>query len=342
MADNTTRFATSGGDTIRSDSDVSSTDKLQSFKIATGGTGVDYGPVTSKYPAPVQSEGWEVFGDKLSGMASLLSDVVDRGDRRFKVMRRRGGGARLGGGVYDMAQTEYPSTLNLSGYWRPDYVVKPWVARASLGTSLANGDLTETFPTPASVNVTGYGGIVYACPDFNGTNQEFTTSGSGTQIGSFVTAGAGTINVLFRADTASLDNAALPQQVPQFFGIETGIASVAFGFSDAGVRAGILVSAAWVQRTVACTTGAWHFATMKWDGANLSLTVDNAAPSTIACGAADALAATYIICGPSYNNLLFYDGKILELNCSQGVHTTGVTDVMRAFFSKKYSLPELG
>ena len=196
-----------------------------------------------------------------------------------------------------------PATLTLTGWWRGNFTGSPWTPTASAGTSGANGNFAEATNPPA----TGAALNGFTPADFDGTNDIITGA---NPMSSFVTGGAGSIAVLFNADTAAAPGGGVYDDEPLFC---DDTANIAIGFNTSGVRGGFYDSgASWKMTTeVACATAGWHLAQMKWDGANIYVRVDSGAWTSVA--AANFFTTTGLPrLGKNYNTALF-DGRIEEV-----------------------------
>lgn len=220
-----------------------------------------------------------------------------------------------------------PATLALSGWWRASYTGAPWAARASAGTSLANGDLETNGNDPA----TGAATNGLTPPDFDGVNDNLRNL---ADITNFVTTGAGTVIALFNADSAIpptgtiYDDAAL---------LVDGNADFALTFTTSGVT-GVVYSGGYVSKSVACSPASgYHLVMMRYDSTNLGMTLDSAAETTVACGALTNLAG-FINTGMGYLGGRYLDGRILELmTASTKLTTTDYADI-KSYVNSRYAL----
>lgn len=118
MPDNTSRFSTTDGDTLRSD-DLT-TAKVNVAKIATGRSGVDGGLVTQQNPLSTESvstaELWQLVALRFEERTRLLR-------ARFPA-RRRGGAASpivIGGGTSASAPFTPAQVTALVAWWNADF-----------------------------------------------------------------------------------------------------------------------------------------------------------------------------------------------------------------------------
>lgn len=336
MPNNTSRANTSGGDTIRSDQDLFSgtLEKIQVMKIGRGHDGVDSGLVDSRNPLSVATHGGDMLAASFGDMLKAFHERADHKDRRFKRRRPLGGGSRLSGSLMHPGFTDYPGTLYLSGWWRAPYNGKPWWGNNSLGVSGPNNPLTESFPTP-SVGASLNG---YTVADYDGVDDEIgTATGPARQMTFFLTTTSGTIICLFNADTADADDPITTWANPSLCGMEAGGGGVTLAYSSAGARAGIFTGGAWVNLSVAASTGSWHVAMMKWGGGTMYLRVDSGSWSSIAAGAITDL-ASYMISGINQSGAVFYDGSVAEIMMSQNALSDSECDGIKAYMNARYGL----
>ncbi len=220
-----------------------------------------------------------------------------------------------------------PATLNLSGWWRANYTGAPWAARASAGTSLANGDLTTNGSDPT----TGAAQNGLTPAEFNGSANNLRNT---TDITSFATTTASTIIALFLADgpaaspTGNIydDNALLVD----------GNGDYGLTFTSSGIT-GFAYDGGYQSKSVACSTGSYHLVMMRHDGANLGMTLDSAAEVTQACGTLAVLTG-FIGVGRGYAGGRYFDGRILELMTSQVTLTPTNYANVKSYVNSRYAL----
>jgi hypothetical protein len=222
-----------------------------------------------------------------------------------------------------------PSTLDMTGWWRADFSGSPWTATASAGSSGTNGSLTEG-TNPPSVGA-AQNGLTPA--DFDGTNDQITAANAVT---TYLTNAAGTVIVLFRADTAAADpGAAAYYNAPGLFG-NTGVLHV--GFADAGVRFGYYDGSSHDSVAAACATGAYHAALCRYNSTTQEVQIDSAgATGSMARGAAALDTGTAPVCGPTFA-AGFYDGRILEIMTFDRRITDGEWTDIVSYFNDRYGL----
>jgi hypothetical protein len=225
------------------------------------------------------------------------------------------------------------ASLNLTGYW-PDgnYQSLPsgvWAGAASAGAS-GGRDLTEATNYPAKI---GAGG---GYPDFDGTNDRLATA---LTLDDFFNASAWSAWVLFWADTAAADGGGGNRYAnAQFFG-DAANAVLAVGFSTSGVHVVGGAAGATDALVVACGTGAWHLAQVKYDGTNLKLRVDSSLWSSLAAANTSGTYMTNAVkFGANYNNTKFFDGKIRNMGFTDSALSDATFDSIKAALNTAYGL----
>ena len=199
-----------------------------------------------------------------------------------------------------------PAELSLTGWWRGSYAGAPWAATASAGVSATTGSLVAGV---APSTGTAQNGRTPAT--MNGTTQYLTNA---TQLSTLFTAGAGSIVCLYKASVAKAAQGAGSEYLdPYCFG-DLGNGGLALTYSSAGFKA-VFYDGAYKVATAAQATGAYALATMRWDSANLGLTVNSAAEVTTAAGAFAAAMANSVAMGSSYTNVGLLQGDMLEVLC---------------------------
>jgi hypothetical protein len=228
--------------------------------------------------------------------------------------------AWAGGASFD------PATLSLTGWWRGSYAGSPWTPTASAGGSGGNGNLAEATNPPA----TGAAVNGFTPADCDGTNDILTAA---NQLSTYVTAAAGSIVVLFRADVAAADG--LVYDSPGLVGDNLGFL---LGFTDAGVRPGIYDGSSWKELSVACSAAAWHAAQFKWSGGTMYCRVDSGAWSSVAAGSISSVAQPMLGGGQNVNGGDFFNGQIMEvLTASSALSDADMANVV-SYFNARYGL----
>jgi len=228
-----------------------------------------------------------------------------------------------GGAAFD------PATLALTGWWRASYSASPWVGTASAGAS-GTRDLTEA-TNPPSVGA-AQNGLDPA--DFDGTNDQMRIT---LTLDDFVNASAASAWVLFLADTAAAD---APAGQPYNNPAPLSTANSGYfivGYSDAGVRCATH-DGAYREVTVAASTGAYHLAQVRIDGALLGVRVDSGSWSTTACGAIADLTSNPIFLGTNVDQTKYFDGRILDVGLIDSVLSDVNFDNIKSYVNSRYAL----
>jgi len=214
-----------------------------------------------------------------------------RGGRGFKRVSSGGGG-------FD------PTTLGPTELCRADgseYNGAPWAAEYGSGLN----ELTN--PPPVSAAVNGYTGA-----DFDGTNDRLDT---GDDFSGYVTATAGTILVLFNADTgatpsaSAYDDPSLVSDLLNCFNL---------GFTSSGLGLAFYDGVGWIEPTkVTCSTGALHVAMCRWNASTVEISVDGGTPSSIAHAGSLAIVSSagyhFTVGHAEISASTFFDGKVYEV-----------------------------
>lgn len=229
----------------------------------------------------------------------------------------------LGGGVVAFD----PATLPLT-YWGRDYPgTSPWPGTASAGTSGSNS-LSGGVPPDAGATLHGY-------PTAHFVQASFQSLTDSADLMSLISAGAGSLVVLYKADSATADGGdGAPYQVPAFLGDTDG--DFGFGFSDAGVRGGYY-SGGYSSIAVAVPVDEWHALQMKWDGTNLKVRVDGGSWSSIALGNA-SLTASVCKLGTNFSTSAYLDGTVVERMISDTTLDDSDFDDILSYLRSRYSL----
>lgn len=229
-----------------------------------------------------------------------------------------------------------PASLALSAWHRANaatgYTMAAgtgtFLAVASAGSSGTNGSLTNSTSPPAvGAALNGHNP-----PDFNGTSNLLQ---SPNDFSSYVTGAAGTVIVLFRADTAA---AASGNRYDDPALVCDDVNAFSLNFSSGGVGVAYY-DAAWKGQRVACTTNAWHAAKCRWNGTNCEIGVDSAAFTSFAAGPL-ALAATYklTVGRVQISSQAFFDGRIAEVMiASTRLSDANVANII-SYFNARYGL----
>lgn len=228
----------------------------------------------------------------------------------------------LGSGVYN------PAVLSLSGWWRGSYSGSPWAGVASAGAS-GSRNLTEATTPPA----TGGAQNGHTPADFDGVDDLL----SGAAFDAFITAGAGSIWCLARADAAAADGGVGSRiNNPGLVFQDTGSSVFGLGFSDAGVTVAAY-DGAYAEIVNATATGAYFLAQVKWDSTNLKMRVNSEAWDSVACGALSGLTSDILVVGKGFGAAQF-DGRILEVGIASAALSDGTFDSVKSYVNARYAL----
>lgn len=174
-----------------------------------------------------------------------------------------------------------PADLALSGWWSADFAGAPWAPSASAGGSGGTG------------NAIAHIGVVTPGTAVNGhTPAHFSASDltNATDATTFFTVGSGSIIAIVKPNTASVPTG-------NFFDdpcvYRDSNADVVLSYTTLGFGA-ITFQAAYktVYEAAPSAVGAYHLVRMRWDSANLGLTVDSNPERTTACGALTIMTGT--------------------------------------------------
>jgi hypothetical protein len=215
-----------------------------------------------------------------------------------------------------------PSTLSPSGWWRASYSGSPWGGDAGGNVTAAGAAIPGT---GAAVNG-------YTPADFDGTDDTLTHANDWS---TFVTGTAGTVLVLFYADTAAAA-AANTYDDPGIISDDNW--GFNLGFSDGGLGIAYY-DGGWQEQRVACSSAAWHLAKLTWDGVNVSIGVDSGAMTTMAAGTLQFNAGSKLTIGHAAVSLsTFFDGKMLEVFLKDSALIAGDIANYRSYVNARYAL----
>lgn len=221
-----------------------------------------------------------------------------------------------------------PASLQLSGWWRADYVGSPWAASASAGAS-SGRDLAELTSPPSSGPLQGG----YSPPDFDGTSSILRS----LIANNVFFAGSGSLFCLFYADVAPAGSG--NDYADGSFFTDPANAETTFGFTTSGIVGCVLDNTVNYQRiSVACGTGAYHLAQFKFDGTSLKARVDRGSWSSVACGPYTPTNPSPIQVGASYGVAVRFDGKMLELGTAAVALTDPDFDNLVSYVNGRYGL----
>jgi hypothetical protein len=297
-----------------------------------GQDGVDDGPVRRALAlslAGADAEKWDAIVEKFGLVADRFAD------RALKNKRRKGGSMLYVSRGLAGGQTILdPSTLNLTGWLRGSYSGSPWGGTASAGVS---GDgvhdlVTDVNAPTAGAAVNGFTPASFAAA----SSQAFVGDQNWDQ---YLTAGAGSIAILFKAASANVDAGAGSRiNNPGLLVQDTGSTTFGLNYSDAGVTFEIFdASVTWRELTAAASTGAWHLAQAKWNGTNMFLRVDGGAWGSLSCTGPTTTALVMPV-GRTFDGATFYNGDMLEVITSTQVLSDATFDGLRDYVNSRYGV----
>jgi hypothetical protein len=225
-----------------------------------------------------------------------------------------------------------PATLSLTGWWRASYSASPWVGTASAGSS-GSRNLTEATNAPSvGAAVSGYDPA-----EFDGVNDRFFNIAWTTLF----SAGAGSVAVIFNADTAAAESSGLGYDEPTLIGDGSsgnfGLSVHTTGGVTRRVRAHFLDGGGYKTRVQTISLSTWNLAVMRWDSANMTLNLNSLAASSVACGALSGAAGNALV-GLNYTAAAAYDGKIAEIICSQSAWDDATVTSIKSYVNARYGL----
>jgi hypothetical protein len=224
-----------------------------------------------------------------------------------------------------------PAALALTGWWRASYEGSPWVGTDSGGSDLSgNRDLTPSGNGAATIGALLNG---FTTADFNGTPVTGQGMVNNTTAPVMVTKPAGTIVVLFNADTASAPTGLIFDDVALY--VDSN-ADNGLTFTTSGVTA-FGYDGTFKAATAACATGGYHLAMCRWDGVNVGLTLDSAVEVTTACGALTILTGSVQV-GTGYLATNNFDGKIVEVLVAPTTLSNADYALIKAYVNLRYGL----
>lgn len=203
-----------------------------------------------------------------------------------------------------------PATLSLTIFWKKgDYTSSAgngtWDGAASAGSS-GSRDATNASTAPPATS---------GAPDFEDSNSHYLSNA--TAWDTLFSASGGTIIVITRADAAPSPAGSLyanPQIVADNANGAHGLC-----FNSSGVKAFGYDGAEKSPAYIAQSTGSFFMATMRWNGSQLKLQIDDdaAGQQTTSCGNMTVLSsATQLSLGISYSSAAFYDGETRLVICA--------------------------
>ncbi len=245
--------------------------------------------------------------------------------------------ANLDNQVFNADTILNPATWNLGGWWRAasggDYDGSPWVGTASAGSS-GSRDLAEG-TNPATVGATLN---AHPTANFDGTDDQMVSATAFDNLAGYA---AGSMWVLFNADTAAADaGAGLRDQNRNLLcgELSVGLQTFHLTFSTAGVHAYYIGTDGFVyELTIACTTSAWHLVQVKWDSSTLSMRLDSGAFSTISAPEM-RVPLGFMRVGHGLVAGTFFDGRIADIGMAKAVWSDANFESVRGYVNNRYSL----
>lgn len=239
-----------------------------------------------------------------------------------------GGGASVpgGSGGFD------PAGLSLSGWFRIAFPGVPWPGTASMGSS-GDGvhDLNTAGADPtASTALNGFASAL-----FNGTTQYLVGEQNWDQ---FFGATSGSIVWLANQLSASADaGAGLRINNAGFVAQEGGTTTFNLGYSTSGYTLAVFNSgASYDEIVLACATGAYNSGMVTWDGVNVTMRLNSAGITTLAC---DGPTTTAIAWNVGKNFLSsFTNMRLAELMTASTALTTPNYTNVKSYFNTRYGL----
>jgi hypothetical protein len=220
-----------------------------------------------------------------------------------------------------------PASLSLTGWWRASYAGSPWAPTASAGSSGGNGNLTEATNPPA----TGAAVNGFTPADGDGSNDRLVSAAATLSL---LTLTAGTIIVLFNADTAGA-NTGFWYANPSLVSDDSG-GGLGLHYTTSGITA-TLNGATEANVTLPAATGGWHMVMMRWSGSSLEASLDGGAVSSDAFTTISGLGGSMRLFA-NYNAAAFFDGKILEvMTMSSAISDASVANI-KSYLNSRYGL----
>lgn len=207
-----------------------------------------------------------------------------------------------------------------------------WTGVSSLGTSGSQVFTEITNYPDAGTALNGF-----APADFNGTNDRLT----GPAISTAFTTTAGSIAVLFKADTLSAPSTPSdPYNEHAIFSASDGGCNIGVSVSTSGVRGWAFNGTTYViSQYVPIIAGKWYVVALSWDATNLYFQINDWAPETISLGGANVAfgASPALKLGVDYSGTLFFDGQIEEVMCEQATWSRFTKNQIVAYMNKRYA-----
>lgn len=223
----------------------------------------------------------------------------------------------------------YDPSVDVADLWvGAPFASSPWAAIASAGTSATTGALTEATNPPGVRSIGGLDGA-----DFIDAADILSNANA---ISSIISAAAYSFEVVFLADTAAVFVPGAGYTIPAFLTDDTN-GFVFFSFGDGGVHCGHYDGTDFSGATQACGTGSIHTAQAWFDGANVYVSVDGAAPASAAKGnVTSGGGAGAIRVGQNYSGAAPFDGVIAELRAAAVDHGATARAGWLSYVNDKY------
>jgi hypothetical protein len=231
-----------------------------------------------------------------------------------------------GGGSYD------PTVMALSGWWI-DYAGPTWAGTASAGTSAAH-DLADSANTAASgAALNGHGTIAYS-----GAQKTVSTYKLGDIFANTPGVGidAGTITILFKANSAPAPDAS-PYNDPMLFGsYASGYLTI--GFNSSGVYPSFFGGAYAPCAPIAAATGVWNCVQIRFNSTSTQYRVNGGAWTTAAAYALPATPAESVSIAVSDGQFgtNYFDGTIAAIMTNDTKLSDADCDNLLTYLSGRY------
>ncbi len=258
---------------------------------------------------------------------NTITAVTPSGTGTVDLVGNNGGGVSALANAYTYASTAFdPATLVATMWYRTDFSAAPWAETASSGASLWMGPATALGSSPGTFTVNGHDAA-----DFDGSSTSLKTT---APVQVLFTPTAGGIFCLLNMDTQEAPSAHVysDPSIIQQNSAGTGITANTSGISAFAYSGGYQVV------TKAMGTGSWHLVMMRWDGANLGLTMDSDPEDTTPIGVIDFTNDDKLNIGYRFGGAPLFDGKIAELMTFS--HTPSPADFVqfKSYCNARYGL----
>ncbi len=222
-----------------------------------------------------------------------------------------------------------PSTLSLTGWVRGSYSGSPWSGVASAGVSGSRSFDAGTAPS-AGTALNGYApaNFVAASSTYlrDATNTDSTyLSSTGYRVVMLVK-----LTTSIIGPTSPIFNAA---------GLLTGDGGYwGIVYDDTGVHCYHFDGSYQVASSAsAVATGGWHLVDVKYDGANITVSVDGTAGTPVAASSLSAI-TSYLRVGSNYADAVFADAQIEEVIIADASLSSTTAAMFKAYVNARYGL----